>query len=297
MIRNDRILIVPKLSKFDWDLRRLQLDEAGLMRRYAEEGVDVERILDSHRAQAESLRTIRAAFPGAATMARDDLSLDSSRNADLLIALGGDNHFLFVTHHCGATPVLGVNSDPAGSEGALTCCTADTLARNAAALRAGEYVREAWPRLQAEINGRPFAAATSEYFFGETKRMFMTRHRLRLGERTEMQRGSGFLVVTGAGSTGWYHSACRFALPGGDVFPKTNREARFLMTEPYHGRLSGYAMAQGTLRAGETLEIVSLNDNAGIATADSMETAPFPRGAVAKIRVSGESVSVVRLRG
>ena len=122
----------------------------------------------------------------------------------------------------------------------------------------------------------------------------MSRHTLRHQDREEEQKCSGLLVATGAGSSGWYDSACRYLHPGGDRFAKTEKNGKFLATEPYHGKLNGSDMLEGRLEDGEVLEIISSNDACGAITVDSIESYEFSRGMKAEVKISGTPLRVIK---
>lgn len=290
-----RVRIVPKLSKVEWDMRCLGLDYESLVQKYRDEGANVETILSSHATQQASLGKLRQIFDPSQFIARDDLAESVNQDADLVIAFGGDNHFVYVSHFAKSAMILGINSDPQRSDGALTSLTADQCEEALQALTRGDYSIEEWPRLEALVNGKPLPLTTSELFVGERERVYMSRYVLKHGDVEETQKSSGLLITTGAGSTGWYDSACRYLHPDGNVFARTEPKFVFLATEPSKGRLNRSKLLEGTVQAGESLRIQSLNDSSGLVSVDSLDEVLFSRGATLEVRISPHALKVIKI--
>ena len=290
------IVIVPKMSKYELDMYIYKLTPGELLVKYKQEGVDEKRILESHERQKQSLKELKRFFGEKQFVPRDELTREIAAKADMVIALGGDNHFQYVSHFLDNSGlIMGINSDPLRSEGNLIYLTTSDFENVLKKMQQGDFYMERWTRLEVQLNGEVLELATSELFLGEKERKYMSRHILTIRERTEEQKSSGLLVATGAGSTGWYDSACRYLYPDGNWFSGTAGIARFLVTEPFHGKLSGYSVLEGVLEAGDELIVRSLNDSAGILSIDSLEEYEFNRGASASIQISDKPLRVVRV--
>lgn len=277
-------MIIPKETKLEYDLRRLGWTPRRLKTWYRERG---DAIFESHERQLEVRSRLLALLPQSRLAARemaDRAGLDAS---SLVIALGGDNHFIYVSHFLRQAPLLGVNADRLRSHGGLLRIDETSLQAAAACLRSGRWSIEEWPRLEASLDGRPVGLATSEVFLGERQRKHMSRHILRLGRGAEEEhKGSGLLVATPAGSTGWYGQY-------GRPFREASGPARWALTEPFPpGRRR--RLACGRLRRGEVLRVRSLNDSDGILDLDSLREIPFPFASVAALRVSRDPLKVLR---
>ena len=185
------------------------------------------------------------------------MTKEIANKAKLVISYGGDNHFLFVSHFVDNSLTLGINSDSHRSEGALTSITIQDL-NNPNEILNEKFKIEEWPRLKVEVNGKDIdTLCVSEIFIGEKYRFHMSRLMIKHNNDLIEQKGSGLIVTTGAGSTGWYNSAVRFLFPDEDIFPKTSKEARFLLSEPYHGKLLAAKNVKGKIKENEVLEITS----------------------------------------
>ncbi|RIL12220.1 MAG: hypothetical protein DCC75_00845 [Proteobacteria bacterium] len=292
-VAKDEIVIVPKLTKIECDMVGLKLTFDQVLKRYEAENINPWPILESHERQLEARQEVSGLLHPSQIVWRGELRPEQIRGAKAVIALGGDNHLQWVARWMVDGYMIGVNSDPARSEGALTRFQAADLPQLLERLAAGEFLIADWTRLEGEIDGKPIDLALGEYFIGETERAFMSRHVIKVAGLSEEQKCSGLLVTTGAGSTGWYNSASRYLHAGGDPFSRTERLARFLVTEPYQGKLASSELLEGSFDAGEELVIHSLNDSRGIVTADSNSRYTFGRGSVARIRISEDALKVV----
>ncbi|HIH18290.1 MAG TPA: hypothetical protein HA282_00935 [Nanoarchaeota archaeon] len=292
-IDSNRAIVVPKMSMYELDMHRFRLGHQELMQKYARDGFDIDRIIGSHERQQEAKMASGKMFGEENFIHYDRLTQDLLAQASAVVALGGDNHFQYVSHFVQDTLVIGVNSDPLTSEGALTSFTTSTLEEFLPQLEKGAFSVEEWTRLECKLNGKELPLAICDYFLGEKERSYMSRHLLKLGEKEEDQKCSGLLVATGAGSSGWYDSACRYLHPEGNPFAKNEKSARFLVTEPYHGKLNGYSMLEGKVGEGETLQVISANDACGVVTVDSIESYEFSRGMKAEIGISHIPLRVV----
>ncbi|MBI4028069.1 MAG: NAD(+)/NADH kinase [Verrucomicrobia bacterium] len=296
MMNFSKTIIVPKMSKYEWDMTRHRLTSRQLIAKYRRQGVDISRILESHERQQQSLRILREMFPARHFVSREGFTRDIAERAQWVIAHGGDNHFQYVSHFVENAVMIGINSDTVRSEGALTLFSAETFRQTAASLHARDIPVQEWARLQIVINRtRVRSPAISEIFLGESLRSQMSRHVLVHGKAREEQKCSGLIVATGAGSTGWYQSAsCR--LHDARAFPKTEKLFKFVVTEPYQGHSVHCLHPHGTVRTGEELKIVSLNDSRGILSIDALEEHPFHEGSVARIRLGKPLRVLIPLR-
>ncbi len=285
-MKQEHMLVVPKWSKFEWDQKRYRLSPARLIRKYARDGMDAARIVESYERQQESIRLLKTAFPKARFIDRSRLTRSLTKGAGLVVSLGGDNHFQYVSHFVGKTLMLGINSDPMTSEGRITTCRVGDLLAYADQLFGGAFQVEEWARIQVSVDGKVLPTlGVSDLFLGEMIRTQMSRHQLMFHGKKEEQKCSGLIVATGAGSTGWFDAASRFLFAQGSRKPKDGPVLQFLATEPYSGRLSRLKCKHGVLKRGMKMRVRSLNDSQGVLVIDAQRFHPFREGAVAEIRM------------
>ncbi len=306
-IMTEDILVVTKLSKVEYDMQKYGLSEKELLGLYNEGGEDPERIFESHRRQSEGRRTLASLFSPDQIVSREAVTSQLADRAGLVIAFGGDNHFQHVSHFItGDTPLLGVNSDPLTSHGALLQDDASRVAEVLRALSKAEYLLEPWTRLTLSVDGKEYPQATADIFFGEQERVLISRYtleHLRPNEAGELvalapqveQKCSGLLVATGAGSSGWFRTAARGTSEFAEIFAPCEVQARYAATEISPTVQSNHPeMFFGELHYGDVLRLVSLNRSNGIASIDSLITAPFARGQVAELSLSPKPLLIAR---
>ena len=155
---------------------------------------------------------------------------------------------------------------------------------------------EEWPRLEVEIDGKKAdSEAISEVYIGEESRLSMSRHILCYKGEKEMQKSSGLVACTGAGSMGWYSSASRYILGEDKIFERTKKEARFVLCEPHDKDYKVYKILDGSIQGDEVLEVQALNDSRGVVAIDSHRIIKLKEGSIVKIRL-GRPLKVIKAR-
>ena len=287
-----KILIVTKQSKLEYESVKFGLSQEEIIRKYKFEHANLDAIVTSHTCQVESRRKLISLFSTAEMQSMCSLT-SPIKGYDLVISFGGDNSFTYTSHFVNNCPIIGINSDPLRSTGALCEWSAKDLEKTASDIINERYEVKEWTRLAATINTEKIMNATSEYFFGERGRKEMTRHVMVYRGKEYDQKCSGIIIATGAGSTGWYHSANMHVFPEGNIFSKTEQKAAFIITEPYRYARREDDVFAGDLLPGEEIILHSLSDSEGYASSDSWEEYSFTRGKTAKIAISSEPLRVV----
>ena len=286
------LLLVNKHSKYEWEKEKFNLSHDEIVKKYSKERANVDAILMSHDKQLEVRNMVKEFIPNTDMCFMSEApKFLSNSNYDLVIVLGGDNSFTYVSHHIKDTPILGVNSDPDRSVGCLTKFSiknADDVIDLATMIDFNEFDIEKWTRLEAFIDGEQIVSASNEYYFGERMANKMSRHVLVYDGKEYEQKCSGILIATGAGSTGWYGSA--MSPVSCSSFSPTKNMGSFVVREPYS--LGGSTFHYGKLNSGEEIILYSLNDDDGMVSVDSWEEFPFTRGSEARIHL-GRPLNVI----
>ncbi len=265
-----KLMIARKLSVLEYDQRKYGLTESEAIARYRALGADVERIQESHQRQLDNFKKITQFFPDAHLVVGETLTKNKVADIGLVISFGGDNYFQYLSHFLDKQLMVGMNADPVTSEGALLYFQPDNFGDLSSKLKSGNFQIEEWTRLKATANGNPVRAlAVSEIYIGARERLAMSRYHLELDGQEEDHKDSGLLIATGAGSTGWYHSALSCQHQEAETFSKTTKEARFIETETFYGKLSSRLMTRGVLKPGEKLTVTWYAHERGILSIDS----------------------------
>src|SRR5687767_9664256 len=80
-----KVLIVPKLSKLEWDMRTLSLTFNEVLDKYRAEGANADSILDSYNTQQDALGRLKTIFDLKQFVDRDQLKSSSFDDVDLVI--------------------------------------------------------------------------------------------------------------------------------------------------------------------------------------------------------------------
>lgn len=296
-----KIAIIPKQSAIEWDMNRLFLDRDALLQRYSEQERNVKRMVDSEERQHHSIDEIVGLFPGADIFSRDQFNKEKAKQYDLVAAVGGDNHFLAIAHCLEETPIMGINSDVITSTGALLGFDPETIHSYIKRILEGRFSYGEWTRIEAEINGKAVEDARGMFSLSNVEDDMMTRYLLKFKDEKEQQKSSGFVITTGAGSTGWYTDAGiylptiksgLYPAPASSI-PQDKKMLKTLTREPFGGKDCIYKMLNLEIRPGEELELIYwANDNARLSS-DSVIKYVISEGDRIRFRVSPRTFRVV----
>lgn len=219
---------------------------------------------------------------------------------DLIATIGRDGLVVNTAKYLDGQPIVAVNPDPARIDGVLLPFTVDKV--RAAVGRVLEEKSKYHTITMAEVrlNDGQRLLAFNDFYLGQRTHL-SSRYRLTWHGRSEKQSSSGALVVTGAGSTGWFSSTQNMAaavtrLLLNDAAPKMPRmrlawddpRLVFVVREPFRSKASDVNLAAGLLEAGEELVFESQMPEGGVIFSDGVENdvLAFNSGAVATFRVS-----------
>ncbi len=167
----------------------------------------------------------------------------ATKNYDLVISLGGDGTLLDTSRRIqSSTPLLGINSDPDKSMGALCSGTAQDLSQLLDDLISGSLRPRSITRIRTRLDGEEIVGPTlNDLLFSHVCPAGLTRFDMAIVPTEEANqwhsghndrafdhyRGSGLWISTATGSTAAIHSA------GGKIMPLGSRRLQYLVREPY----------------------------------------------------------------
>lgn len=182
---------------------------------------------------------------------RSDLDKTDLLNK-LVIAIGGDGTLLDASHYCVDSPILGVNSDPTSSIGALCAANCNNFKEVFLEIIQGILPPTPLARLSVRINGQDtFPLALNDVLFCNKNPAAMSRFILSFLDQTESHRSSGVWIASAAGSTGGIYSS------GAQSLPIEKNQAIFRLREPYWSNNKHPKLLDGQIDRGQTLKIVS----------------------------------------
>jgi NAD+ kinase len=223
----------------------------------------------SHEAQATALASIERTLRRSRIEAvcRWRAHIRSTHAFDLVISLGGDGTLLDTSHRIlDTTPLMGINSDPGRSVGALCAGTIDDLSDLLDRLQSGSLRPRAVTRIRIRVDGKEVLGPTlndvlvahscpaglARFDLAELpSRRTATAHSGHDGAAFCPLRGSGIWVSTPIGSTAAIHSA------GGKIMPLGSARLQFLIREPYLIPGAAVTTLRGYVSPGKALVLVS----------------------------------------
>jgi len=222
---------------------------------------------ESHEAQTAALASIHRTLHhlGIDAVYSWRARIRSTRHSDLVISVGGDGTLLDTSRRIlDATPLLGINSDPTRSVGALCCGQAEDLEERLDALASRRLRPRPTTRLRIRIDGQEvLGPILNDVLYAHCSPAGLTRFDLAILPAEDLGRahrdpipfqhfrGSGLWISTATGSSAAIHSA------GGAILPAASKQLQFLVREPYRrpdaDRPHGL---KGRVRPGEALLLV-----------------------------------------
>ena len=289
----NQALIVMKKTKYELDIDTYQdLDFYKKICLIQNDSFD--KIHSSHLRQLESREILqREVFPDGKFIFRDELDKLDLSKFGVIVALGGDNHFTYVAHHCENNRILGCNSDIQTSLGALLSFNPLTL-KQTITQNWENTTEESWSLISVQIeypDGRKINTvnAVSEISIRNTNPDLTSRYVILHQNAKEEQKSSGLLLYTGAGSTGWYAS-CKNKEEDGS-FSKSANFFRVYARELSHKARKNFKLTDFTVS--NSCQIIS-EMNGGISIDALAERVySFPAGSIATIHLASEKLKVI----
>jgi len=219
-----------------------------------------------------------------------DVTKEVLRNADLVITFGGDGTFVRAGNLIENAHIIGINSSPQTSEGALTEININELHLLDEIIK-GNYKVEDIHRAKVKLNGKILDEnAVNEVYIGANSHFHSARYVIKHNGEEEEHRSSGVIVTTGAGSKAWFKSA------GGEPFGPNERKLSYVVREPYIGeRVFKSKKIKGEILEGEKIIFESRRDFGGVIVINEA-IYDFNTGDVAEIELSDKPLKVIKLK-
>ncbi|MBX7149590.1 NAD(+)/NADH kinase [bacterium] len=179
---------------------------------------------------------------------------------DLVITVGGDGTFLRTAHLVENTPMMGINSNPKVSIGALLSIKPSQIEKKLIAIKKGNYKTLVRQRIGITVNGKKLPVyPLNDILFANNSPAAMSRYQVKLVRHKENQRSSGVWVATSSGSTAAIKAA------GGRPMPLSKKMLQYLVREPYKGLgEKKYKILRGFIEMHEELVFINEMHRAGL---------------------------------
>lgn len=297
--------IATKLSKIEWDMHRLGLPYDEVLNTYRQQGKNVDKIVTSHFHQKQNIEHLLTRVPDAEVI--DVIALQEAcipkPEVEMLAVIGGDNFFQICSHLFPDTYMIGINSDPQTSYGKLLYFTPESFEQCLERMAAGEFNTEAWTKIATRVNGIRIEDSICTVSLSIKATDMISRYQLKLNGKSEEQKSTGILVISGAGSgTGaWYRNAGLYLpmIKSGayplvtQEFPRTSTELRTLTREPFMGENCEYQGLNLQIKEGEELILIYWANDPSELSLDSVTRHDINEGDLLTFKVSENKLKVV----
>lgn len=213
--------------------------------------------------------------------------IETVKGFDLIITVGGDGTFLRTSHHVSSELMLGVNSSPRASVGALLSTTLENFQEKLEQILLGNYKVKELTRLSIWLNEKKLPSpALNDILFANRCPAGTSRYLLKIDHQKEEQKSSGVWITTAAGSTAAIKAA------GGTVLPHISKKIQFLVREPYQGSRK-YRLIKGVLSPASKIELINHMMNAALYVDGMQSIYPLQFGNHITIKASPLPLRVV----
>jgi NAD kinase len=226
---------------------------------------------------------------------------------DLVVALGRDGLVVNIAKYLDGQPIVAVNPDPKRIDGILLPFAASAARDGVERVLTRKAKLHTITMAEVKLNDGQHLLAFNDFYLGQRTHL-SSRYSLTWRQQTEEQSSSGVLVVTGAGSTGWFSSTQNMAealtslllheqapeLPRLRL-PWDDPRLAFVVREPFKSRASDVHLGAGLLEPGEELTFESHMPDGGVVFSDGVEAdaLAFNAGAVAAVRAADRKTRLV----
>lgn len=260
-------------------------------------GRRIEDLEARHKEQAAAKAEVSAGIPAdwrRGVVERGDLPRFLFGPDDIVVAVGQDGLVANLAKYLDGQLAIGINPEPLRNPGVLVRHAPRECDGLLALAARGDGDTGANPRAErltmvsAETDDGQRLTGLNEIYLGQPTHQ-TARYTLRLPDgREEAQASSGLIVSTGTGATGWCRSAwlerkSSLVLPS----PEEERLAWFVR-EAWPSPTSGTAFTEGTLPAGQEIEVTAESDRL-VLFGDGIESDAIPLnwGQTARLRLAG----------
>lgn len=244
-----------------------------------------EKLSEKHKKTVDKVKKISGERICSAKSA-DNLSKEDFKDIDLAITIGGDGAFIRAAAFLKDTPILGINSEPEFSEGALLSLEESEL-KNLKGILEGNFKILKRERIKARLNGTEIEQlALNDVYIGSANQFHTSRYIIKFKEDEEEQRSSGVLISTNSGSSAWYKSS------GGTPFSENNL-LKFIVREPFFRKIFQPKILHGEIKRGEKIEFESTRHTGGVISLDSNYVREFNFGDKVEIEISETPLKVI----
>jgi hypothetical protein len=263
-------------------------------------GQDFRDVEDAHARLVDGLSQVDRALPSdqrRVHVDREQLDRFLFAPDDVVLMVGQDGLVANTAKYLSGQLAIGVNPDPTRYDGVLCTHPPEAVPALLAWLeRGGGPPFRVMPRAMAvaEREDGQRLLALNEVFVGHRTHQ-SARYTIRHGRRSERHSSSGVLCATGTGATGWVRSVARQRAKAPALPAPEEPRLVFFVREPFPSVSTRTEVEAGSLRTGETLEIVSEMGEDGVVFGDGIESdrLEFVSGQRVRVSVARETLRLI----
>ena len=170
----------------------------------------------------------------------------------MIVTIGGDGTVLRAAQYVKNQLILGINSVPDVSVGALCSIKINEIEEKIAQIAQGKIKVKNLSRIKLQINNKALSfEPINDILFTNISPAGTSRYLIAVNQKKEEHKSSGLWVSTPSGST-----AAIFAA-GGQKQKPTDKRIQYLVREPYEGIYNPYSLTKGFIAKGKKLTITS----------------------------------------
>lgn len=211
-------------------------------------------LLINHKTHEASVNKVQKALRKLGCRFRTILrtSRFSFRPDDFIITIGGDGTFLRTAHYVTKQKILGINSDPQHSVGALCSIAANDFEKMMREILLGHAKTQELTRMTITVNDKKLPVEPiNDVLFANESPAATSRYAIKLRGKCEEQKSSGVWIAGPCGSTAGILAA------GGKKQNYHDTRLQFLVREPFHGTASPYKLKKGFIGKTEKITLVN----------------------------------------
>jgi NAD kinase len=226
---------------------------------------------------------------------------------DLVVTIGRDGLVVNTAKYLSGQPIVAVNPDPGRIDGVLLPFSPAKVKQAVGRVLDKRAAFHSITMAQVDLNDGQRLLAVNDFYIGQRTHI-SSRYSVTFRQRTERHSSSGVLVITGAGSTGWFSSTQNMAAAisrlllkeKAPVLPRMklpwdDPHLVFVVREPFLSKASKINLTAGLLEPGEELQFESHMPDGGVIFSDGVEAdaLAFNSGCVATIRTAERQTRLV----
>jgi NAD+ kinase len=211
-------------------------------------------VLEAHQTHTEAVSKVTLALENLGIIYGMSMrhEIKSLKRYHLILTVGGDGTFLRSAHWVKNQLIMGINSSPHLSVGALCSVTINDFEKKLTQILAGRFHVRSVTRIQIRVNGKVLPVeAVNDILFTNNSPAATSRYYIHHKGQHEEHKSSGIWIASASGST-----AVISALGGLKMKP-TEQRFQFVVREPYQGIYHPYHIKRGIIFEKQKLKITS----------------------------------------